>query len=197
MPAWKLPPLILHPFANSSSADKLVEASRATLTLSGLIPAEPGAAGQLEERLLAGRYCELAMLFYLGKDLERWLTQCLEFAEGTPALRERSLRSESFAALLVEDPPEEVKAKLTAWGVNEYSTIFARALGLHAVFASPPSRDLLALDFIRHYHHFADYAFACRQRLFSAPRISSSEFQFDLYASSEYARMLEEEWGTA
>ncbi len=35
--SWKLPPLILHPFAEAAGPDKLVESSRASLMLQGLL----------------------------------------------------------------------------------------------------------------------------------------------------------------
>jgi hypothetical protein len=190
-----LPPLILHPFADASGPGKLVDASRASLTLNGVIPSEAETPGRLDERLLAGRYCEISMLFYLGKDLQRWVTQCMDFVERTPELQDTGVRPGSFAALLVEDPPPEVREKLRAWGVLEYSTIFARALGLHAVFESLPAADALAPDFMRYYHHLADGLFACHQGLFPFPRISADEFDFQLFASGEYTRMLEQEWG--
>ena len=50
---------------------------------------------------------------------------------------------------------------------------------------------------MRHYHYFADGLFACRQQLFRYPRIPAGSYDFQLYASGEYARMLEQEWGTA
>lgn len=195
MPTSKLPPLILHPFADPAGPAKLVDASRASLVLNGVIPAAQEKAHRLEERLLEGRYCELTMLFYLGKDLLRWLAQCVDYAERTPELREADLRTESFAMLLVEDTPAEVRRKLRGWGVHEYSTIFARALGLHAVFDALPPQEMLSLDFVQYYHQFADYLFACRQQLFRFKRISSHDFDFQIFASGEYSRMLEQEWG--
>jgi len=38
MNARKLPPLILHPFADAGGPEKLVESSRASLKLQGLLP---------------------------------------------------------------------------------------------------------------------------------------------------------------
>ncbi len=195
--ACKLPPLILHPFADANGPGKLVDASRADLMLHGVIPADTDGPGRLEERLLSGRYCELSMLFYLGKDLLRWVTQCVEFAERCSEFQQTPVRPESFMALLVEDTPPEVREKLRIWGVHEYNTIFARALGLHVVFEALPPRGALAPDFVRHYHYFADGLFACRQQLFRFPRIPASSCEFQLYASGEYARMLEQDWGTA
>ncbi len=193
-PGRKLPPLILHPFADAAGAGKLAEASHATLVLRGLLPDERGTARQLEQRMLTGRYCEIVMLYYLGKDLERWAAQCVDFCERTPDLVDRAYRVESFRAFLIDEAPADVRAKLETWGVQEYAAIFSRAFGMHAVFQTLPARDQLTPDFVRYYHHFADYAFLCRQQLESWPRIDGSQFDFDLYASGEYARMLEQEW---
>lgn len=193
--SFKLPPLILHPFANSTGPAQLVDASRASLILNGVLPPENDGTERLEQRLLAGRYCELSMLFYLGKDLLRWVSQCMDFAERTPELQGEELRPESFASLLVDDTPPEVRAKLRTWGVHEYSTIFSRALGLHEVFDALPPAELLALDFTQYYHQFADHFYACGQQLFEFKRISSQDYHFDIYASGEYSRMLEQEWG--
>jgi hypothetical protein len=188
--------LILHPFADVNGPGKLVDASRASLIMNGLLPADADAPSRLEERLMVGRYCEISMLFYLGKDLLRWVLQCMEFAERNDELRAAGARPESFVTLLIEDTPEEVREKLRTWGVHEYSAIFARALGLHAIFESLPGREVLAPEFMRYYHHFADGLFACRQQLFRFPRLTAGQFDFQLFASAEYARMLEQEWGT-
>jgi hypothetical protein len=171
-----------------------MEASRASLALQGLAPASLGSS-QLEQRLIEGRYCELSMLFYLGKDLLRWISQCTDVAGHTAELAGRELRAESFAALLIEDAPQEVERKLFAWGVHEYKSIFARALGLHAIFDDLPPRELLSPEFLRYYHRFTDYLFACRQQLFPFHRVRSDEFDFELYASGEYSRLLERQWG--
>jgi hypothetical protein len=189
-----LPPLILHPFSNPSGPAKLVEASRASLALQGLLPGED-TAEELDRRLIEGRYCEISMLFYLGKDLVRWTTQCMDMLErcGRNGV---GIRPESFAALLVEDPPAGVLSKLKSWGVHEYKSIFSRAFGLHAMFQVLPGPECLAPDFIRHYHRFADHMFTCRQQLFQFQRVRSADFEFQIYASGEYAKMLEAEWGT-
>src|SRR3982751_3700050 len=84
---WKLPPLILHPFSDSSSPQKLVQSSRASLMLQGLLPIETFTIDQLQSILLDGRYCEIRMLYYVGKDLLRWIEQSTEFVSREPALR--------------------------------------------------------------------------------------------------------------
>jgi hypothetical protein len=194
MPRKKLPPLILHPFADAAGPVKLAEGSRAGLALSGILPAEEEDAEVLERKLLEGRYCELSMLFYLGKDVLRWMDQCAEALERAQGGGEGT-RAESFGALLIEDPPAAVTEKLHAWGVSEHKTIFARALGLHAVFDELPERTRLSREFVRHYHRFADQMFVCRQQLFPFLPASSDEFDFEIYASNEYSQMLEREWG--
>ncbi|HOQ44912.1 MAG TPA: hypothetical protein PLA43_08980 [Bryobacteraceae bacterium] len=192
---YKLPPLILHPFTGSRGPSKLADASRASLILQGLLPADDPAE-ELERRLLEGRYCEISMLFYLGKDLLRWTHQCVDSLARSGEASE-GIMAESFAALLVENPPGNVLDKLRTWGVHEHKAIFSRALGLHALFATLPERESLTADFVRYYHRFADYMFACRQELFPFERLSPEEFHFELYASGEYSRMLETQWGSA
>lgn len=193
---YPLPPLILHPFADNRSPGKLVESSRANLMLQGLLPCGEQTAEDLERTLLEGRYCEIRMLFYVGRDLARWIEQCMEIVERAEELRDLGIRSQSFAALLIEDPPKEVRDKLHKWGVSDYRAIFSRALGLNAVFADAPTRKDLADDFIRNYYRFADQMFACRQQMQPFAEIRSSSFGFELYASGEYSRMLEREWGS-
>jgi hypothetical protein len=106
------------------------------------------------------------------------------------------IRPESFATLLVEDPPGKVANKLLSWGVHEHKSIFTRAFGLHALFEILPEREHLAPEFVRHYHRFADQMFACQQQLFQFQRLSAADFEFQLFASGEYTQLLETEWGT-
>jgi len=85
--SWTLPPLILHPFADTTSPNKLVQSSRANLVLQGLLPGKEETVERLQEVLLEGRYCELRMLYYVGKDADRWIEQCLDLVEREPDLR--------------------------------------------------------------------------------------------------------------
>ena len=62
--ACKLPPLILHPFADANGPGKLVDASRASLMIHGLLPADADA--RLEERLLALSKPRLLIVDELG-----------------------------------------------------------------------------------------------------------------------------------
>src|SRR5271170_2286704 len=158
-----LPPLILHPFADAGGPDKLVESSRASLMLQGLLPSGERSNEELERAVLDGRYCEIRMLFYVGKDLVRWIEQCLEHVEHHPELRDTGIRYQSFAAFLVNNTPPAVQAKLRKWGVADFKAIFTRALGLNSLFGAAPEREVLSDEFIRNYYRYADQMFACRQ----------------------------------
>ena len=65
----ELPPLILHPFNERVQPAALLANSKAALMLSGLIPSDGADEETLKRRLLAGRYSEIRMLFFLGKDV--------------------------------------------------------------------------------------------------------------------------------
>jgi len=191
---WKLPPLILHPFADASGPAKLVDSSRASLMLQGLLPPDAFSREDLNRTLLDGRFCEIRMLYYVGKDLVRWAEQCLEVVQREDSLREAGVEVYSFVALLIEDAPPSVQEKLVRWGVSDYKAIFSRAVGLNMVFAEAPEKDNLAEDFIRHYYRYADQMFECGRSMRSFALIRSSNFEFELFASGEYSRMLEREW---
>jgi hypothetical protein len=190
----KLPPLILHPFADSGGPDKLVESSRASLMLQGLLPTGERTTEELDKSLLEGRYCEIRMLFYVGKDLIRWIEQSLEHVDRQPGLRDSGIKFQSFAAYLVHNTPAPVQAKLRKWGVADFKSIFMRALGLNAILATVPERGVLSDDFVRNYYRYADSIFLCRQSQSVYTDIATMNFDFDIYASGEYSRMLEREW---
>jgi hypothetical protein len=194
MNARKLPPLILHPFADAGGPEKLVESSRASLVLQGLLPAGDRNTRDVERTLLEGRFCEIRMLFYVGKDLLRWIEQCLELVERSPELAGTGIKYQSFAAFLVGHTPEGVQAKLKKWGVSDYRSIFSRALGLSAVFGEVPQREMLTDEFIRHYYRYADQLFQIRQGEAVFTEVSELGFELEIFASGEYSRMLEREW---
>jgi len=194
MNSRKLPPLILHPFADAGGPEKLVESSRASLVLQGLLPAGDRNTQDVERTLLEGRFCEIRMLFYVGKDLLRWIDQCLELVERTPELSGTGIKYQSFAAYLVGHTPEAVQAKLKKWGVSDYRAIFSRALGLSAVFGEVPQRETLTDEFIRHYYRYADQLFQIRQGEAVFTDVSELGFELEIFASGEYSRMLEREW---
>jgi hypothetical protein len=191
---WVLPPLILHPFNERVPPSTLLENSKAALMLSGLIPGDGSDQDELKRRLLAGRYGEIRMLFFLGKDVFRWIEQCIEWADRIPELGEAEIRGQSFAGLLTANPPPAVKEKLTRWGVLDYVSIFSRAIGLHAMFVEPPVFESLAEEFLRNYHRYADSLYRCYLESQPHRQIASKNFHFELYASGEYSRMLETEW---
>jgi hypothetical protein len=87
-----------------------------------------------------------------------------------------------------------VKEKLTRWGVLDYVSIFSRAIGLNAMFASPPTFDTLAEEFLRNYHRYADSLYRCYVESQPHRQIGCGNFRFELYASGEYSRLLESEW---
>ena len=191
---WNLPPLILHPFNEQIPPAVLLENSRAALALSGLISNDDNDPEALRRRVLAGRYAETRMLFFLGKDLLRWIEQCTECVARIRELHGVRLRPQSFARLLISNPPREVQQKLVHWGVADYASIFSRALGLNMLFVSPPPLDLLADEFLRGYDRYADSLFRCYMEADVYSTLSPLNFRFLLYASGEYSRMLESEW---
>jgi hypothetical protein len=189
-----LPPLILHPFADAGGPDKLVESSRASLMIQGLLPSGERSADELDRALIEGRYCEIRMLYYVGKDVLRWIEQCLDHIGHQPGLDGSGIRYQSFAAYLVNHTPPPVQAKLRKWGVADYKAIFTRALGLNAIFGAAPGRETLSDEFIRNYYRYADQMFACRQSQSQFSDIADQGFEFEIFASGEYSRMLEREW---
>ena len=192
---WELPPLILHPFSDQTGAGKLVQSSRASLMLNGLLPSDETSEEELTRKLIEGRLCEIRMLFFVGKDLLRWVAHCLDFIGSIPELKDAGICEQSFAEFLVQNPPEAVKAKLRGWGVFDYKSIFSRAIGLNAVFCEPPEECQVSTDFIRNYFRFADHMFACRQQLQAFTELTVDNFHFEIYASGEYSRLLEKAWG--
>jgi hypothetical protein len=191
---WELPPLILHPFSDQTGPGKLVQSSRASLMLNGLLPPDQSTEDELTRRLLEGRLCEIRMLFFVGKDLSRWIAQCLDYIGAIPELRGAGIREQSFAELLVQNPPEPVRAKLRGWGVFDYKSIFSRALALNTVFSGPPDDTTVTADFVRNYFRYADHLFACRQQMQSFTELPVENFHFEIYASGEYSRILEKSW---
>jgi len=191
---WSLPPLILHPFADPSGPGKLVESSRASLMLQGLLPTGEQSEDDLTRAILEGRYSEIRMLFYVGKDLIRWIDQCLEIVERQAELRGRNIRFQSFAEYLIRHTPLAVQGKLRKWGVADYRAIFMRAIGLNTIFADVPPIRSLSDEFIRNYYRYADQFYAFNQQSTTFTEIDPREFEFELFASGEYSRMLERSW---
>lgn len=188
----RLPPLILHPFSGGQGPDALLEGSRASLALQGIVESDEDQF-VLQRRVLAGRYQEVRMLLFLGKDIFRWMQQCAGHLQAAGG-RDRRIVEQSFAALVVEDPPQCVRLKLESWGVTDRRAIFSRAIGIHSLFAEPPGEETLSPIFLRNYHRFADHAYICYQHLQPFLPLDSATCHFEIYASEEYARLLSEKW---
>jgi hypothetical protein len=97
--------------------------------------------------------------------------------------------------MLVDSTPGPVQEKLRQWGVSDYKGIFRRAMGLHTVFAELPSREFLPDSFVRSHHRYTDALFACSLDAAPFARVCARDFPFDLYASGEYSKLLEAQWG--
>ena len=106
-----------------------------------------------------------------------------------PALSEGQLMD-----LLVENPPESVVQKMQQWGVGDFRAIFARSLGLAAVFPHPPAREYVSDVFVLDFARYADTLYRVRRHSLSAATEAGS-FMFEVYASGEYAQLLERAWG--
>ncbi len=191
---WTLPPLILHPFSGEDTAEKLIEGSKASLMLHGLIPASGKDRDALGEAVVRSRVQELRMLYFLGKDLLRWIDQCVDFVERTPELSHRGFVAQSFGAFLVENPPESVVRKLQVWGVTDQRSVFSRALGITSILMGPPSTETLSPMFLNNYHRFVDYLYVCYQNLAPFTEAGANNFTVEIYASAEYSQKLEEQW---
>jgi len=192
--AFRLPPLILHPFSTAEDTSVLMESSRASLTLQGFLPRDETPALDLDQQLLRGRYAEIRMLYYIGKDLSRWTEQCAETVALSSIFAERRIRAETFCVLLVQHVPAHVRLKLEGWGVLDFCALFRRSFGLHAVFHNIPVPEDFSSDFLRRYHRYLDQWYEQRLKDWVFDRPQEGEFTFDLYASGEYALMLEQSW---
>jgi hypothetical protein len=191
---WELPPLILHPFNERVPASALLDNSRAALMLSGLIPHDGTDDDELHRRLMAGRYGEMRMLYFLGKDVLRWVGQCVEWAEREPSVAGVELYPQSFVGLLISSTPPSVKEKLGRWGVVDYTSIFSRAVGLNVMFAQPPAFEAVSEEFLRNYHRYSDALHRCYLAVQPHRALTAANFRFEVYASGEYSRILESEW---
>jgi hypothetical protein len=186
---FALPPLVLHPFSSSKDASTLHACSRASELLNKGGTGDVG--DELERRVLEGRYCELRMLYYIGKDIVRWVEQCLDSLKRSTVYYNPEIRFQSFMFLLTDTPPPNVTAKLRKWGVVDFKRVFSRAVGLNSIFAELPARDSLCAEFIREYHRYAEFMYSCRQATCSFARVDPRTMTFEVYASGEYAELLE------
>jgi hypothetical protein len=188
----QLPPLILHPFSGGAGTADLVDGSLAALALDGVVDSSDEEV-DLQRRMLAGRYQEIRMLLFLGKDLFRWMRQCGEHVQGSDAA-DRRIVEQSFAALVVEAPPESVARKLEGWGVTDRRAVFSRAIGIHSIFEEPPPASSLSAGFLKNYHRYADHAYICYQHSRAFLPLDGANCEFEIYASEEYSRLLSDKW---
>lgn len=184
--------MILHPFGGETGTSQLLEGSRAALALQQASIENPRYA-ELQARMILGRYQEIRMLLFLGKDIFRWIDQCMDqmSRSGEVGLR---VSSQCFSALVVDAPPAAVRSKLETWGVTDRRAVFSRAIGIRCLFEQPPEIELLSPMFLEHYHRFADYAYQCFQHMQHYQPPDFASFDFQIYASEEYSRKLSEQW---
>jgi hypothetical protein len=174
-----LPPLILHPFNN--------------LDLVAISEAFGEDLPRLAE--LTGRYAELRMLCFIGKDLNRWVEQCV--AAVSRNSETAGITEAGLIGLLLYDPPAAVAQKLRRqWGVDNYPLVFSRALGLNAVFPHPPGPDQVSPAFLSNFTLYADALFETRLEFNPGGPATCADFDFELYAAAEYTARLEEAWAT-
>jgi hypothetical protein len=192
-PVRQLPPLILHPFSGGTGTSELVDGSLASLALEGLVDSIEEES-ILHRRMLTGRYQEVRMLLFLGKDIFRWMQQCVEHVRSSDS-PEPKIVEQSFASLVVDHPPEGVRLKLEGWGVTDRRAVFSRAIGIHSLFQDPPPAESLSPIFLKNYHRYADHAYICYQHSTAFLPLDGLNCRFELYASEEYARLLSDGWG--
>ena len=66
---------------------------------------------------------------------------------------------------------------------------------MNSILAEPPKFDLLTAHFLGSYHHYGDALFRCFMELRPFRQTLAAHFHFELYASGEYSRRLEQQCG--
>jgi hypothetical protein len=182
---WDLPPLILHPFGRGLEAASSFDSIKLALHLAGI--GEPGVD---KEPLLRGRYTEFRMLSLVGKDVMRWIAQCVDFAGRDRVLMHAGIRPQSFADFVVNRTPPLVAARFESWGVTDYRRVLSRSIGINAVFPNPPDSSVIAAEFLEDYYAYADSLFTCYRGLQVFTPLEPASFGFSLYTSDEYLSTL-------
>jgi hypothetical protein len=183
---WELPPLILYPFDRALDSAALFDSIKLSLHRGGM-----GEAELEKEPLLRGRYTEFRMLCLVGKDVMRWIGQCMDFASRDEVLARAGIVPQNFADLLVHHTPAGVAARFESWGVPGYREVLSRAIGVAAVFPTPPDYGVLSSEFLEQYYPYADQLFTCFLALAAFRRFEPGQFEFSLYTSDEYLNTLE------
>lgn len=132
------------------------------------------------------------MLCLIGKDLNRWLEQCVEVASRDQDLA--GLSECTFIAVLLFDPPQPVVQKMSSFGIKNFQIIFSRAIGLNAVFPHPPFANEVSELFLRGFHRYADALYDARLKSEDTAVTLEGKFTFEFYASGEYSSYLEKNW---
>lgn len=175
---YELPPLILYPFDHRPDPNQGAQSN--------------GFSDPATQPYLDARYNELRSLCLIGKDLNRWLEQCVEVASVDPALA--GLSECDFIAALLFAPPKTVVEKMRIWGVRNFQLICSRAIGLNAVFPHPPSASDVSEPFLRRFHKYADSLYDERSKSDTPVATRENRFTFAVYSSGEYATYLEKIW---
>jgi hypothetical protein len=176
---WDLPPLVLHPFSQGVNRAAVFE--------------DQGVEAWDNPRrsLMQAKYCEFRMLCFVGKDLMRWVRQCADFASRDALLLQAAITERSFADLLVNRTPPNIAVRFREWGVQEYSNILARSIGLNAIFPGPPEYKVLTDEFLEDLSAYADSLYLRYQNLRPFPRLEPEQFTLSMYTSDEYVQTLE------
>jgi hypothetical protein len=191
---WELPPLILHPSSEPQALATLALGARAGLVLQGATDSDGLEDEDWKRHLLDCRYCEIRMLYFLGKDLSRWVDQCADLARRDVALSKAGVQRGSFVDLLVNDTPHTIVDKMRGWGVGDCGLVFRHALGLGVLFEVVPRRELLTEEFLCHHRRYATALFDASHGRDRFTVIRRPDIHVKLYASAEYAKLLEAQW---
>ena len=74
------------------------------------------------------------------------------------------------------------------------ATLVYASLTDYVQHAAAPERAGLTDEFVRNYYRYADQLFLSRQGQVAFTGIEDLGFEFEIYASGEYSKMLEREW---
>jgi hypothetical protein len=118
-------------------------------------------------------------------------------AERDRELSGAAVREASFARLLAQNPPETLVEKMVRWGIPDCRAAFRQAQGLRTLFRSLPAQEVLGEEFLSQYRRYAEAMYEASQQAGSFATIDNFSFRFEMYASAEYVRLLEAQWGSA
>ena len=144
---------------------------------------------------MLSNYEDVRTLVYLGKDIFRWIGQCLDHMKRSAEVDVRC-NAQLFSALIVDSPPVAVREKLASWGVSDRRKVYSRAVGMRCLFEDPPDINLLSPEFLQSYHRFADSAYVRFECLAEHISLDSGRFDFQIYSSQELWRILSDQWQT-